>query len=126
MTKKSTTRKAVLAAFGLSLTLGMSQAWADTVTTTKTTTYSGVVSDLSPSSSIIVKSEESGPKTYVLTEKTTYLDPEGNVVTASVLRGKPVTVYYTQEGDRLVASKVIVTKPAGGTVTERTETYQVR
>ena len=103
--------------------LAVSPAWGTTIQTETTTTYTGVVSEITPSSRIILKSEDSGPKEYVITKKTVFLDAAGQPVAAEIIRGKPVTVVYSLEGDQLIVSKVLVTKPAA-TVTERTETYR--
>ena len=54
-----------------------------------------------------------------------FLDPSGNVVSAEVVRGKPVTVYYEKDGDQMVVSKVVVSQPVPG-VTERTTTTETR
>ena len=95
-------------------------------TTTTTTTYSGTVTDVAPSSStIIVRSPEETPQTYTFTKKTVFLDPSGNVVSAEVMRGKPVTVYYEKDGDQMIVSKVVVSQPVPG-VSERTTTTETR
>jgi hypothetical protein len=116
----------------LALALGgalssVAQAQLERTESTTTTTYSGTVTDLTPSSSTIVvrsQSDES-PKTYTFTKKTVFLDPSGNVVSSEVVRGKPVTVYYQKEGDDMVVSKVIVSEPAAG-ITERRTTTETR
>jgi hypothetical protein len=39
------------------------------------------------------------------------VDENGNPVSVDVVKsGVPVTVYYTQDGDRMIASKVVVRK----------------
>jgi len=100
---------------------GVTPAFSQSVTeTTTSTTYSGTVSELTPSSSsLIVRSESAAPRTYVYSNKTLFLDPSGNVVSAEVTRGQPVTLYYRQEGDQMVLTKVVMSRPAG-TVTETT------
>jgi hypothetical protein len=46
---------------------------------------------------------------YLYSKTTTYVDQNGNPVSTEVVRsGVPVTVYYTQDGDRMIASKVVV------------------
>jgi hypothetical protein len=82
-------------------------ASAETVTTT--TSYSGTVTEYSPDA-IVVRSETSStPMTYAYTKTTTYVDEEGNPVSIETVHsGAPVTVYYTQDGERMVASKVVV------------------
>src|SRR5262245_33291159 len=70
------------------------------VTTEKTTTYSGTVTSIEPSSStIIVRKEASAePMRYKYTSKTTFVDANGNVVSQETIKNSPVTVYYTGEG----------------------------
>jgi hypothetical protein len=89
--------------------------------TTTTTTYSGTVSDISPSSStIVVKSESStAPVTYKYTKTTTWVDSSGNVITSEQARNSPVTVYYAKEGDSMVVTKVVASKPS---ITKETTT----
>ena len=49
---------------------------------------------------------------YYYTKSTTVVDPEGKVVELSALRpDMPVTYTYVKEGDRMVVSKVTLTKP---------------
>ncbi len=51
----------------------------------------------------------SSPISYTFSKTTTYVDQDGNPVSVDVVKsGMPVTVYYTQDGDRMVASKVVV------------------
>jgi hypothetical protein len=46
---------------------------------------------------------------YSYTKTTTYVDENGNPLASEVIRsGVPVTVYYTRDGDRMMASKVVV------------------
>jgi hypothetical protein len=94
---------------------------AETVekTTTSETTYRGTVSEINPSQ-IIVKSDSGSPMTYTVTNKTTYVDADGNVVTRESIANQPVTVYYSKDGDTTTVSKVQVTR--GGGVTTRRET----
>jgi hypothetical protein len=103
--------------FGLLIgTLVASTSYAEetVTTTTKTTTYQGVVSQIDPSSStIILKSEASPqPMSYSYTKETTFVDPAGNVVSYETMRNAPVRVEYTDEGGRMVVRRVIQTGPA--------------
>jgi len=79
--------------------------------TTTTTTSAGTVSEFSPET-IVVKTEASpDPVRYVYTKSTTYVDETGAPVSLTLVKsGLPVTVYYVRDGDRMVASKVIVRK----------------
>ena len=121
-------RKTWIAAMAGALALGstfvVSTATAEmterSVTTEKTTTYSGTVSEIDPSSSTItIRSETApAPTKYVFTKETVFADPQGHVVSYDTIRNTPVTVYYTREGDRMIVSKVVTTKPV---VTEHRE-----
>src|SRR5262245_7820436 len=81
--------------------------------TVTTTTYSGTVSEVSPSSSTIVLKSESSPKTttYVYNDRTAWVDSSGNQVTVEKVRHQPVTIYYQQDGDQMVVTKVVTQKP---------------
>ena len=49
--------------------------------------------------------------TYEFTETTTYVDEAGNPVEIETVKsGVPVTVYYSKDGDKMVATKVVVKK----------------
>lgn len=100
-------------ALGLMTGVAAGTASAETVTTSKTTTYSGVVSEVNPTSStIILKSETSPtPVTYQYTKETSFVDSKGNVVTYETIRNSPVTVEYSTEGGQTVVRRVIQTGP---------------
>jgi hypothetical protein len=101
-------------ALGLLTNVSLSAAETSTVTTSKVTTYSGVVSEVNPSSStIILKSETAtAPVTYTYSKETAFVDAKGNVVTYETIRNSPVTVEYSTEGGQTVVRKVIQTAPA--------------
>jgi hypothetical protein len=86
-------------------------ASAETVTTT--TSYSGTVTEYSPDG-IVVRSETSStPVRYTYTKTTSYLDEQGRPVSIKTVKsGQPVTVYYTAQGDKMIASKVILRSTA--------------
>jgi hypothetical protein len=80
----------------------------DTVTTTET---AGTISEVSPSNIVVRSQTSSSPMSYSYTKSTTYVDETGAPVTIETVKsGLPVTVYYTREGDRMVANKVVVRK----------------
>jgi len=55
---------------------------------------------------------------YNYTKSTTYVDETGAPVSVETVKsGLPVKVYYTRDGDRMVADKVVVRKTT--TTTER-------
>jgi hypothetical protein len=71
----------------------------------------GTISEFSPDA-IVIKSETAPePMHYKYTKTTTYVDESGAPVSIETVKsGLPVTVYYTKEGDDMVATKVIVRK----------------
>ena len=101
--------------FGLMLaTASVAIADMETTTTTKSTTYSGVVSEINPSAStMILKSEtSSSPVTYSYSKETTFVDSTGRPISADVIMNSPVTVEYSTEGGRTVVRRVVQTGPA--------------
>jgi hypothetical protein len=113
--------------------LGMGTARAGIVeektVTTETTTYNGTVTEVIPSSStLVVRSEPAAaPVRYVYTDKTTFVDAAGNIVTRESIANKPVVVYYSDIGGRTEVSKVVVQRPAAGAIVEeRVETQTIR
>ncbi len=89
---------------------------ASEVTTTTTTVkpgveVSGTVTELRDGA-ITLRTPGSGhPVRYGFTGATRWVDAEGNAVTADIVnRGTPVTVVYTQNGDRADVAKIIVHK----------------
>jgi len=113
------------------LALAVSAGAQVTQETTTTTSYSGTVSSLSPSSStIIMKPGTSVPPgtslpagtslppgtsvppgtRYVYTEHTEWQDSSGNTVPREAVQNQPVTVYYEKQGDQMVVTKVITQK----------------
>ena len=99
------------------MTMPIGAAEIERQVTEKTTTYRGTVTQVDPgSSTIILRSDQAGdaPQTYSFTEKTTFVDENGNVVSRETIRNQPVTVTYSREGDRMIVTKVVVSRPAGG------------
>jgi len=82
-----------------------------TTTTTTTTNSSGTVSSVGPDMIVIRTSPSASPITYQFSETTTYVDEAGNPVEIeTVTAGAPVTVYFSKDGDKMVATKVVVKK----------------
>jgi hypothetical protein len=84
--------------------------------TTSTTTQNGAgtITAYTPGSDYITfRSETSAePVKYYYTKSTQVVDPEGRTVEWSALRpDMPVTYTYVKDGDRMVVSKVTLTKP---------------
>lgn len=78
------------------------------VITEKTTTYSGTVSEVNPSSStIILRGDAAAPSTYTYNKETVFVDEAGKVVAYDTIKDSPVTVTYTREGDRMTVTKVM-------------------
>src|ERR1051326_468386 len=96
--------------------------------TTTTTTYSGTVSDISPSSStIVIKSESStAPVSYRFNKTTTWVDGSGNVITSEQARNSPVTLYYAKDGDSTIVTKVVASKPSTTKETTTTTTTKTK
>jgi hypothetical protein len=135
-----TTLLAAGAVSAIALTTAFAQTSATTTTTTNpavtssssTTTTStssldgtGTISTYTPGSDYIMfKSETStAPTRYYYTKSTTIVDPEGKTVEWSALRpDMPVRYSYVKEGDRMVISKITLTKPVSYYEKETTTT----
>jgi hypothetical protein len=79
--------------------------------TTTTTTSDGTVSQFSPDTIMVSSTTSPTPVSYSYSKTTTYVDENGNPVSSETVKsGVPVTIYYTQDGDKMVATKVIVRK----------------
>jgi hypothetical protein len=106
-----------LLAGGAACALALSTVIAqETSTTTTSTTLngSGTISAYTPGSDYITFRSESSaePVKYYYNKSTTLVDPEGKTVEWSMLKpDMPVTYTYTKDGDRMVISKVTLTKP---------------
>lgn len=83
-----------------------------TTTSTTTTTGAGTITQYAPGSSLVLRSTGGAqPSTYAVSQTTTFVDEDGNPIEVSrISPGLPVTVHYVQEGDRLVASRVVVVR----------------
>jgi hypothetical protein len=82
-----------------------------TTTTTTTTTSTGTVSQFGPDTFVVKTTTSSDPVTYSSTKTTTYVDESGKPVAVETVKsGAPVTVYYSKDGDKMVATKVVVMK----------------
>ena len=100
------TRVAVAGLVLASASLARAQS---TSTTTTTTSSEGTVSNFTPDSILVQSSSSAQPITYSYSKTTTYVDENGNPVSVETVHsGLPVTVFYSQDGDRFVADKVVV------------------
>jgi hypothetical protein len=103
----------------LLLAVGIS-AWGPDVraqvTTTETvTTNNGAFTEFVPDSETVVINSETdhAPLRYVVTKQTTIVDETGApIAIEKISPGSPLSVQYTTEGDRLVASRIVVRHPA--------------
>lgn len=93
-----------------------------------TTETAGTISELNPDTIVVRSETSSSPMRYSSTKSTTYVDETGAPVSVETVKsGLPVTVYYTRDGDRMIADKVMVRKTTT-TTTENPmiETKQTR
>jgi len=97
--------------FTANIALAQTAAPCTTTSTTTTTTSDGTVSQFSPDTIVVSSTTSPTPVSYSYSKTTTYVDENGNPVSSETVKsGAPVTVYYTQDGDKMVATKVIVRK----------------
>jgi hypothetical protein len=83
-------------------------------TSTSTLSGSGAITSFTPGSDYIMFRTEASaePVKYYYSKNTTVVDPEGKTVEWSALRpDMPVTYTYTRDGDRMVITKMTLTKP---------------
>jgi len=100
-------------------------ATGTTTTESATTTSVGTITAYTPGSDYIsVRTETSSePVKYYYTKSTTIVDPEGKTVEWSALKpNMPVRYTYVKEGDRMVISKITLTKPVSYYEKETTTT----
>ena len=100
----------------ITLTTAFAQESATTTSalTTSTTSGVGTITAYTPGSDYIsVRTEASTePVKYYYTKTTTIVDPEGKTVEWSVIKpDMPVKYTYVKEGDRMVITKITLTKP---------------
>ena len=83
-------------------------------TSTKTIDGSGTITTYTPGSDYLSLRTEtsSDPVKYYYTKSTTIVDPEGKTVEWSMIKpDMPVKYTYVKEGDRMVVTKITLTKP---------------
>jgi hypothetical protein len=136
-------RLTTLLAAGAVSAIALTTAFAQTSSTTTTTTNPAVTSSSSTTVStssidatgtittytpgqdyISFRTETSAePVKYYYTKSTTIVDPEGKTVEWSMLKpNMPVRYTYVKEGDRMVVSKITLTKPVSYYEKETTTT----
>ena len=98
---------------------------SSTTTSTSTLDGTGTITTYTPGSDYIAFKTEtsSAPVKYYYTKSTTIVDPEGKTVEWSMLKpDMPVRYTYVKEGDRMVISKITLTKPVSYYEKETTTT----
>lgn len=136
-------RLTTLLAAGAVSAIALTSAFAQTSATTTTTTNPAVTSSSSTTTStssldgtgtittytpgsdyISFRTEtSSAPVKYYYTKSTTIVDPEGKTVEWSMLKpDMPVKYTYIKDGDRMVISKITLTKPVSYYEKETTTT----
>lgn len=96
-----------------------------TTTESTTTAGAGTITAYTPGSEYITfrTTTDAAPVTYYYTKKTVLVDPEGRALEWSALHpDMPVTYTYVKEGDRMVVTKITVTKPVSIYKKEETTT----
>lgn len=98
------------ALIGFAFTSTSNVGFAQTVVKeTTTTTTAGTISEFGPDTIIVRSATSPTPIRYGYTKTTTYVDEAGKTVSIETVKsGLPVTVYYTKDGDSMVATKVVV------------------
>ncbi len=126
MEAKKTVMSFVVALTVLVVPYGVFAQQQMTVNTEMTET-AGTISEMSPDTLVIRSETSSSPMNYSYTKSTTYVDDAGTPVSMETVKsGMPVTVYYTREGDRMTATKVVVRKTTTTTGTPMIERQQTR
>ena len=83
----------------------------NTETTTESPGTVGTISEMGPDAMVISSESNPSPIHYTYTKSTTYVDDAGVPVSLETVKsGMPVTVHYTQVGDRMTATKVVIRK----------------
>ena len=86
-------------------------------TTTVTTTKGSFTEYVPGSETMVVRTEtSSAPLRYVVSKQTTIVDESGAPVAIErISPGSPLSIQYTGTGEQLVASRIVVQKPAAVT-----------
>ena len=86
-------------------------------TTTVTTTKGAFTEYVPGSETMVVRTEtSSAPLRYVVSKQTTIVDESGAPIAIErISPGSPLSIQYTGTGEQLVASRIVVQKPAAVT-----------
>jgi hypothetical protein len=101
------------ALLALGLCIASTAAFAQT-TTTVTTTKGAFTEYVPNSETVVVRTEAStAPLRYTVTKQTTIVDESGAPVAIErISPGSPLSIQYSGSGEQLVASRIIVQRPA--------------
>ena len=70
----------------------------------------------------VLRAPAAEPVRYYYTKETTFVDPTGRTVEVADIRPDlPATVYYVNEGNRMIVLKVVLSRPASAII-EKKET----
>lgn len=107
-------RKIGATLLAVGLCIWSTKAFAQTTTTTVTTTKGAFTEYVPGSETMVVRTEANPtPLRYTVTKQTTIVDESGAPVAIErISPGSQLSVQYTGTGDRLVASRIIIQKPA--------------
>ena len=97
---------------------------AGPVTTAELTTRTGSFVTYTPGDEYFTfrTTPAAEPVRYYYTRETTFVDPTGRTVELSEIRPDlPATVYYVNEGNRMIVRKVVISRPASAII-EKKET----
>jgi len=92
-----------------------------TVTKTTTTTERATVAQYAPGSERLIVTTRGGPAPmhYSVSKETVFVDETGApVVVEKITRGIPVTVHFVRDGERMIASRVVVQQPTPVKITK--------
>jgi hypothetical protein len=104
-------KKFILSVFALAVLSMPYSVFAQDKMTVTTTESAGTISEINPDTLMIRSETSTSPMKYTYTKKTIYVDERGMPVSVETVKsGLPVTVYYTNQGNNMVAEKVVVRK----------------
>ena len=114
-----TKTKICTALLSIGLCVWSTQAFGQTTTTTVTTSRGAFTEYVPNSQTVVVRGETTtAPLRYSVTKQTTIVDEAGAPIALERIPvGAPLSVQYSGTGERLVASRIIVQKPAVTTTT---------
>lgn len=91
--------------------VNLAPAQTSSSSSTTTTTTDGTVSQFGPDTIVVKSTTSTDPLTYSYSKTTVYVDENGKAVASETIKsGAPVTVYYDRDGNKMMATKVVVRK----------------